>query len=494
MEKRSLLRMQGVRKRFGATLALDGVDLRVAEGSVLALIGENGAGKSTLMKILSGAYLPDEGKMWLGDEEYVPRNPLEARQMGVGMIYQELSLAPHLSVAENIVLGLEPCIGPFVDRRRMKRQAVEAMSDLGRPSIQPHTLVQELSIAEQQLVEIARAISAGCRVLIFDEPTSSLGRKDIELLFKVILKLKDKGIAIVYISHFLEEARALATEYVVLRDGRSVSAGRMDDITNPEIIESMVGRKVESLYPRTNRTPGEALLELENVSGWIKPCDASLTLHRGEVVGIAGIVGAGRTELLRAIFGLDAVKKGKIRIQGQLRTERAEGLEWNRGVGMVSEDRKGEGLALNLSLADNITLSSLKRFVSPSQLQERSGKWVEQFSIKCNDSSDEVNSLSGGNQQKIAISRLLEHDVDVLLLDEPTRGIDVAAKAEIYRLIDELAHRGKAILVVSSYLPELFGICDGIAVMGKSGLGPVRRTEETSEKQVMQEATASLSL
>jgi ribose transport system ATP-binding protein len=485
---RSLLRMQGIRKRFGATFALDGVDLEVAAGGILALIGENGAGKSTLMKVISGAHQPDSGEMWLDEKPYRPRDPLEARRQGVGMIYQELSLVPHLTVAENIALGLEPSCGPFIDRKKMRQQAAQALADLGRPSVQPESMVGDLALAEQQLVEIARAITAGCRVLIFDEPTSSLGEKDIQLLFKVIRSLQARGIAIVYISHFLEEARALADEFVVLRDGRSVGKARMTDTTNARIIELMVGRNVENLYPRSVRAPGEPILELEKLTGTKRPCEATFKLHRGEVLGIAGLIGAGRTELLRTIFGLDPIKRGAVTIRGELILAKDRQPEWMRGVGMVSEDRKGEGLALSLSLADNVTLSSLDRFVRPSRLNERCSKWVNQFSIKCRGAGDPVNRLSGGNQQKVAISRLLEHDVDVLLLDEPTRGIDVAAKAQIYQLINDLAQCGKAILVVSSYLPELFGICDRIAVMGKNGLGPARQVEEITEHQVMQEA------
>ena len=306
--------MQGVHKRFGATVALGGVDLQVQPGQVLALIGENGAGKSTLMKVLSGAHQPDDGQMWLDGAPYKPRNPLEARKAGVAMIYQELSLARHLSVAENILLGVEPGAGPLMGWTEAREIAANAMRRLGRPDISVDTAVGKLSIASQQLVEIGRAIAVGCRVLVLDEPTSSLTSRDIELLFDLVRRLKSQGISIIYISHFLEEVRAIADTFTVLRDGRSVGSGEPKQTPTQKIIAMMVGRDVHDLYPRSKRTAGEELLQVEHLSGRPKPVSASLTLHRGEVVGIAGLIGAGRTEFLRALFGLDAIKAGKVRV------------------------------------------------------------------------------------------------------------------------------------------------------------------------------------
>ena len=482
--------MEGVRKRFGATVALDGMDLRVSAGEVLALVGENGAGKSTLMKVLSGAHQPDEGRMWLAGEPFRPAHPIDARRAGVSMIYQELSLARHLTVMENIVLGMEPSLGPLVKWREVRRRAVEAMAQLGRNDIAPETPVHRLSIAEQQLVEIARAVAVGARVLVLDEPTSSLARNDIERLFDLVRRLKASGLGIIYISHFLEEVRVLADRFTVLRDGRSVGTGETGATSNGEMIAMMVGRSVENLYPRSRRTAGEAVLGLKELAGLQKPVNASLTLHRGEVLGIAGLIGAGRTELLRAIFGLDPVCSGRVTVKAHVGPA-SPTEQWARGVGMVSEDRKMEGLALGLSIADNVTLSRLGAFVRPAGQAEASREWIGKLSIRCREPEQCVGHLSGGNQQKVAIARLLHHDVDVLLLDEPTRGIDVGSKAEIYRLIDELACAGKAVLMVSSYLPELLGVCDRIAVMSKGRLHPARPVSEIDEHSIMLEATAT---
>ena len=494
--------MQGVHKRFGATVALGGVDLQVQPGQVLALIGENGAGKSTLMKVLSGAHQPDDGQMWLDGAPYKPRNPLEARKAGVAMIYQELSLARHLTVAENILLGVEPGAGPMMGWAKAREIASNAMTRLGRGDISADTLVGKLSIASQQLVEIGRAVAVGCRVLVLDEPTSSLTSRDIELLFNLVRQLKSQGISVIYISHFLEEVRAIADTFTVLRDGRSVGSGEPKQTPTQKIIAMMVGRDVHDLYPRSKRTPGEELLRVEGLSGRAKPVSASLTLHRGEVVGIAGLIGAGRTEFLRALFGLDAVKRGLIRV-GVYEGDASPRRRWAQGMGLVSEDRKTEGLALALPIAHNITMSRLSGLgpmglVLPSRQNEASKQWVKRLAIKCRTPSQPVQDLSGGNQQKVAIARLLHHDVDLLLLDEPTRGIDVGSKAQIYQLIDELAtvdatsgRKPRAILMVSSYLPELLGVCDRIAVMCRGVLGPARPVSETSEHQIMIEATGS---
>jgi len=484
------LRMAGVHKRFGATIALAGVDLEVYSGEVLALVGENGAGKSTLMKVLSGAHEADEGQMWLDGQPYRPRNPLDARRAGVAMIYQELSLARHLSVMENILLGVEPRIGPWINWRQVRRIAQDAMEQVGRPDIPITAPVGELSIAEQQLVEIARAVAVGCRVLVLDEPTSSLTLRDTRNLFALVRRLRSQGHAVVYISHFLEEVKELTDRFTVLRDGQSVGGGVTAEASTDQIIALMVGRQVSDLYPRSARRPGEAILEIENLAGLKKPLSASLTLRRGEVLGIAGLVGAGRTEFLRALFGLDRVRSGRVRL-GTAHGPASPAARWGQGMGIVSEDRKTEGLALGLSIADNITLSRLPPLLTPAGQARQCRPWIDKFPIKCRSPHQPLADLSGGNQQKVAIARLLNHDVDVLLLDEPTRGIDVGSKAQIYRIIDELACRGKAVLMVSSYLPELMGVCDRIAVMCRGVLGPARPVEEIDEHQIMLDATGA---
>lgn len=489
-----MLRMEGVRKRFGATVALDGVDLAVNAGEVLALVGENGAGKSTLMKVLSGAYRPDEGRMWLDGVLYEPRDPLDARRAGVAMIYQELSLAPDLTVAENILLGMEPVRGPLLQRAEVRRRASEAMAQIGHPEIPLQKPVARLSVAERQLVEVARAVAIGSRVLVLDEPTSSLTRQDIERLFALAERLRGQGHAIIYISHFLEEVQRIADRYLVLRDGRSVGGGVTAGARTADIVAMMVGRTVAELYPRSARAPGEVVLAVRNLGGARKPRSATLELRRGEVLGIAGLVGAGRSELLRALFGLEPARSGEIRIQGRIEgaaSGASPARRWRQGMGMVSEDRKTEGLALGRSVEENLTLTRLPRVLRPAALTATATEWAARLGVRCRGVGQPVGELSGGNQQKVALARLLYHDADVLLLDEPTRGIDVGSKAEIYRAIDELACRGKAILMVSSYLPELLGVCDRIAVMCRGVLGPARPVAALDEHRIMLEATGA---
>jgi len=492
--------MRGVSKRFGATVALSRVDLSVLPGEVHALVGENGAGKSTLMKILSGAHQADEGTMLLDGKPYHPRNPIEGRREGVGMIYQELSLVPHLTVEENILLGMEPTRCGFVRWKEVRTRAEDAIAQFEHPDIRPDAKVADLSVGAQQLVEIGRALAVGCRVLVFDEPTSSLNQADIEKLFEIIRRLARGGQAIIYISHFIEEVKRVADRVTVLRDGEVVGTRDVSEVTAGDIVGMMVGREVSELYPRSVRSRGEAVLEVENLAGAAKPESASLTLHRGEVLGIAGLVGAGRTELLRAVFGLDPVKSGRVRL-GAYVGAASPVRRWAQGAGFLSEDRKGEGLAMSLSISDNVTLSRLTGFgpgglVLPSRQDSAVRRWIDRLGIRCRTPRQPISDLSGGNQQKVAVARMLQHDVDVMLLDEPTRGIDVAAKATIYKLIDELAcgseaegREPKAILMVSSYLPELVGICDRIAVMCRGRLGEARAPEDTDEHRLMMEAT-----
>lgn len=497
-----VLTMRGVQKRFGATYALKGVDLTLERGVVHALIGENGAGKSTLMKTLSGAYTADAGEMTLDGQPYVPEGPLHSRSLGVCMIYQELALAPHLSVMENIMLGVEPTIGPFMNWRKIREITRGALAEVGLEHIAPETIIETLSIAECQLIEIARAVAFGCKILVLDEPTSSLTQKDVLKLFLLVRRLKARGIAVVYISHALEEIYELCENFTVMRDGETVGHGKVDQIKVDKIISMMVGRDVHDLYPRSPREPGEAVLEIKNVSGGKLPKNASLTLHRGEVVGIAGLIGAGRTEMFRSIFGLDPVQSGEITVHGHTGSANPA-QRWNQGMGLVSEDRKTEGLAQNLSIAENLTLSKMDglgpwRFVFPSKQNEACIPWIKAFPIKCQSPDQPVENLSGGNQQKVAIARLLHHNCDVLLLDEPTRGIDVGSKAQIYALINQLAlgdpaqgKKPKAVLVVSSYLPELLGICDRIAVMTRGVLGEAKLVAACDEHSLMMAATGT---
>jgi ribose transport system ATP-binding protein len=492
--------MRGIRKHFGATAALEGVDFEVFPGEVHALVGENGAGKSTLMKVLSGALLPDAGAMELDGQPFSPRSAHDARGAGVAMIYQELSLAPHLSIEDNVMLGMEPSAWGVRRRSEIRRRTCGALEQLGHGSLDPAARVGTLPIATRQIVEIARALAVGCKVLVLDEPTSSLTVADIERLFEVISSLRDQGHAIVYISHFLEEVKRIANTFTVLRDGRACGGGKTDTETVEGIVRLMIGRNIGQLYPRTPRTPGESLIAVSGLVSQPKVLEATLTLHRGEILGIGGLIGAGRTELIRALFGLAPIAGGSIRMKA-LQGWMPPAERWSEGVGMVSEDRATEGLALSLTIADNITMTLRKDvgrfgFLSPSHLDTVARTLSETMGIRATGPRQPVGSLSGGNQQKVALARLLHEDVDILLLDEPTRGIDVASKAQIYDLINRLAAGDpahhvppKGILMISSYLPELIGVCDRIAIMHRGNLGPAHPVHECTEHMLMLEAT-----
>ena len=489
------LEMRGIEKHFGATAALDGVELAARPGEVHALIGENGAGKSTLMKILAGALRADGGMMRLDGRDYAPSGPAEARDAGVAMIYQELTLAPHLSVADNVLLGIEISRRGFVDARASKAKVREALAVLQHEEISPDDTVERLGISAQQLVEVARALVADARVIILDEPTSSLTQKDTIRLFEVIRRLKERNVAVLYISHFLEEVQEISDRFTVLRDGQSVGTGTMDEASLDEIIELMVGRSVEEMFPRTPHEIGDPVLALSELAGTRAPRRADLTLRRGEILGIAGLVGAGRTEMLRAIFGLDPITRGEVTLAGVGTITGAPPAQAIRnGLGYLSENRKDEGLLLNLSIADNVTLSdyrsvSRRGWISHRKHLARVAHWIEALHIKTSGPTARVDGLSGGNQQKVALARLLHQDADVLLLDEPTRGVDVGSKVQIYELMGELAARGKAILFVSSYLPELLGVADRISVMNRGELSTPQPVSELSEEAIMRLAT-----
>ena len=486
--------MRGISKAFGATLAVNGIDLAVNAGEVCALVGQNGAGKSTLMSILAGAQPADAGTMRLDGVDYRPRGPLEARNAGVAMIYQELSLAPHLSVVENVVLGMEPARAGFVRHAAARETARAALARLGRADIPLDAPAGTLSVAAQQIVEIARAVAVGSRVLVMDEPTSSLARADTQRLFEVIAGLRRAGHAIVYISHFIEEVKEVADRIVVLRDGR-VAGELPPGAPAPQIVTLMVGRAVDDLYPRSERRQGEAILEIDSLG---EP-PSTFALHRGEIFGIAGLLGAGRTRLLRSVFGLERVRTGRVRVGAWVGTPSPH-AQLAHGVGMLSEDRKNEGLAMNLQIGENLTMSRTHGLgpgplVLPARRDAASRTWIERLGIRCAGPRQTVAELSGGNQQKVALARLLHHDVDVLLLDEPTRGIDVGSKAQIYGLLDELVAgrhgRPRAVLLVSSYLPELLGLCDRIAVMRRGRLGAPRPARDLTEHELMMEATGA---
>jgi len=495
------LSLKGINKSFGPTVALDGVDLELREGEVHALIGENGAGKSTLMNVVAGTLRPDEGVMELDGRPYAPANPLDARTHGIALIHQELSLCPHLTVAENILMGIESSRLGWLDREKLHARTKEVLKTFHHADIRPERRVGDLSVAARQVVEISRALAARARIILMDEPTSSLQREDVSELFKLIRKLSAEGISVVYISHFLEEVRQIADRFTVLRDGRSVATGEIAGVSDDELIAKMVGRAQQTLFPVRSNQPGDTILEVRNLAAPPLLKDASFTLQRGEILGIAGLMGSGRTPLLRAIFGLDAIAGGTISVNKKALAEgrSTPAMRLIEGLGYLSEDRKGDGLTLNQSLADNITVTrfgSCSRWgwLDLSAQRQQAERLVNALKIKTRGVAQAAGSLSGGNQQKVIVARLLHQEADVLLLDEPTRGIDIGSKAQVYETIAACAAQNKAVLMVSSYLPELFGMCDRLAVMSRGRLSEVRPVDQWTPETVLQAAIGATDL
>jgi ribose transport system ATP-binding protein len=492
----SLLKLSAISKRFGPTVALDGVDLELRPGEVHALIGENGAGKSTLMNVVAGALHADSGAMELNTRPYAPASPLEARRRGIALIHQELSLCPHLTVAENILMGIEPASLGWLDHRACRAKALEVLGSFHHPEIYPDRRVGALPIAAQQVVEICRAIAARAGIILMDEPTSSLQRDDVERLFGLIRRLRDEGIGVIYISHFLEEVREIADSFTVLRDGRSAAAGRLESVRDSELIAQMVGRPVENLFPVRDRGgAGETLLEVRDLAAPPALRHASFDLKRGEILAVAGLMGSGRTEMVRALFGLDPVESGTIKIGSRVfsATGATPSSSLFRGLGYLSEDRKGEGLALSLSVADNMTFTrmescSRRGWLNIARQREQTSRWIAELGVKAREPFQVARTLSGGNQQKVAVARLLHQDADILLLDEPTRGIDIGSKAQIYETIARCAEQNKAVLMISSYLPELFGLADRLAVMSRGRLLEARPIGEWTPESVLEAA------
>jgi ribose transport system ATP-binding protein len=490
-----LLRMTEICKRFGATQALRGVSLELCPGQALALIGENGAGKSTLMKVLSGAHPPDAGSMELDGQRYVPRGPHAARLAGVAMIYQELNLAPDLSVEENVMLGQEHSRWGLASRAAQRRQVRAAFERLGHADLPLETPVGRLPVGMRQLVEIARALATSAKVIVFDEPTSSLGPADVERLFQTIARLRQHGMGVIYISHFLNEVRRVCDRYTVLRDGRTVDAGTLADTSDAHIVSKMAGRGIDELYPRVPHTVGDVVLSLNSLCGSPKPHDVSFDLHRGEILGLAGLIGAGRTELLRAIFALELVRTGRVRV-GTIHPSATPKARIRAGLAYVSEDRAREGLAQQRSIADNVTYSRLSPYsrwgwLNLRQRRRAVSQWIDLLEIKAASPELAVEALSGGTQQKVALARVLHQGADILLLDEPTRGIDVGTKANIYRLIGELSAAGRSILFVSSYFQELLRVCDRVGVMSQGRLREIRPADEWTEESLLSRAIES---
>jgi ribose transport system ATP-binding protein len=469
-----ILEMKDISKTFPGVKALTNVSLTVYPGEIHALMGENGAGKSTLMKILSGAYQADPGgEIRINGQHVTIDGPLAARQHGISIIYQELSLAPNLTVAENMLLGREHKSGPMVDRRSMEKACQDVLRRLG-VHFGATTKVSELSMAERQLVEIARALIANSRILVMDEPTTSLSSRETEAMFALVRQLKAEGLAIIYISHRMAEIYELADRVSVLRDGSYVGTLVGDEISAERLVQMMVGRDLSSFYKKehdAHQSRGPVMFAVRNMGDGVRVHDCSFDLHQGEVLGIAGLVGAGRTELARLIYGADPRTSGEVFLQGKhLSIHRPEDAI-NSGIVYLTEDRKHLGLFLDLTVRENVNVSVLGRdarmggVLNLKSAKERAAAAIKALAIRVAGDGVLVGSLSGGNQQKVLLSRLLETKPKVLILDEPTRGVDIGAKSEIYRLIDELAKRGVGIICISSELPEVVGICDRVLVM-----------------------------
>jgi ribose transport system ATP-binding protein len=494
LASKCLLTMNSISKSFGPTRALKSVSLSIQSGEVLALIGENGAGKSTLLKVLSGAHRADAGTMSINNKPYRPRGPQDARAAGVAMIYQELNLAPDLSVEDNLLLGHSNVGAGFLFRSRQRERVQEALNMVGLNLLSPTAIVGEQSVATQQLLEISRALISNANIILFDEPTSSLPQKDVQRLFEIIDRLKRQGMGLVYISHFLEEVRAVADSYNVLRDGENVGEGRIHHVNDDQIVSLMVGRDVDDLFPSVPHEPGEPWVSIDSLQGDSLSNEISFDLRRGEIFGVSGLVGAGRTELLRTMFGLDHIEAGQVLVDNAV-VPNSVRSKMRAGFGMLSEDRKQEGLAQDLSLIENTTLGNMGKYTTLGLINLRARNKVaeelmQQVEVKSRSGHQQVSELSGGNQQKVAIARILHQDAEILLMDEPTKGIDVGTKAEIYRLMGKLAAQGKTVVFVSSYLPELLAVCDRVGVMSRGEMRAIRDADQWTEDEVMSTAMA----
>jgi ribose transport system ATP-binding protein len=483
-----VLALQGIRKTYPGVVALDGVDFDLLAGEVHVLLGENGAGKSTLMKIISGAVSRDAGEISVNGKQVEISGPRRAQALGIGIIYQEFNLIPHLTAGENIFLGREPSLAPgVIDQRKLVREAQRQLDDLG-VAIDARSIVSRLSVAEQQMVEVAKALSLDARVLIMDEPTSALTGQEIDELFAAIRRLKARGVAIVYISHRMEELFAIGDRVTVLRDGRHVGTRRIGETTMTELVRMMVGRDLKDHYPKQRAIVGEEVLRVDRLRRDGVLYDISFSLRRGEVVGLAGLMGSGRTELARALFGADTVDGGRLFVRGEEKKITSPRVAIDLGLGLLTEDRKQQGLVLVLSVRENVCLPCVGRWsragvVQSSREVAAADQRIRELRIKTPSALQRVVNLSGGNQQKVVLAKWLCTDADILIFDEPTRGIDVGSKVEIYQLMNQLAARGAAILMISSELPEILGMSDRILVMHAGRItGEFSAAEATQEK------------
>lgn len=488
-----LLKMENITKSFPGVRALDGVSLTVKAGTVHALMGENGAGKSTLMKCLFGVYSKDGGKIFLDGKEINFKNSKEALENGVAMVHQELNQALKRSVMDNMWLGRLPTVSkflPFTSEKKMYEETKRVFDTLSL-DIDPRTIMGKMPVSQRQMAEIAKAVSYDSRVIVFDEPTSSLTDTEAQKLFEIIEHLKKKGCGIIYISHKMEEILRISDEVTVMRDGKHIATKPAGELTTDEIIKLMVGRELKNRYPQKTNIPGETLLTVNDLSAQYKKLyNVSFTARRGEILGIAGLDGSGRTELLETIFGINTKKSGNIYLCGTEVKNRNAKDSVKNGFALLTEERRATGIFAILNTRDNAVISSLKRFaygpfLSDKKMKESVSKLIEALKIKTPGQETKIGVLSGGNQQKVIIGRWLLTEPDVLLLDEPTRGIDVGAKYEIYKLINDLAARGKTVLMVSSEMPELLGVCDRILVMSGGRLAGETNAKTATQEEIM---------
>jgi ribose transport system ATP-binding protein len=482
-------------KQFPGVLALDKVNLTVRQGEVHALLGENGAGKSTLMKILAGAYTRDSGGIEVFGEKVEIGNPRGAENLGISIIYQELNLVGALSVAENIFMGrLKTSGGIHINWADINREAERLLHDL-EIDLDVRLQVRDLGIAQQQMVEVAKALSREARIIIMDEPTAPLTNRETENLFRVIRKLKANDVAVIYISHRLEEVKEICDRATIMRDGKTIIESEVAALSMDDIIRYMVGREIKEKYPRIEKTiKQKEVLKVENLRSGDKVKDVGFVVHAGEILGIGGLVGAGRTEMARALFKLDPNTGGKVYVRGKLRRIRKPRDAIAAGIGLLTEDRKTEGLVLKMNVGENITLTTLKNFTRLFHLdhgkeQKAIGDYIGKLAIKTPSSKQLVNNISGGNQQKIVLAKWMLSRCDVLIFDEPTRGIDVGAKIEVYNIINQLAKEGKAIIVITSEIPELLGISDRILVMARGRISGELKREDATQEAIMTLAT-----
>lgn len=487
----SLLEVRGLSKSFSGIKALDGVSFELKKGEVHALMGENGAGKSTFMKILAGLQPPDAGKIWLEGTPFTPKNARSALKNGISLIQQELLFVPELTVAENLFLGKEVTGfgGKWINADETNRQAALWLKKVGL-AISPKARMKTLSIAELQLVEIAKAISNNARVLMMDEPTSALSENEVARLFGIIRELKSKGAGIIYISHKMDEILQIADTVTVFRDGRYIDSRPAGKLDRDTLISLMVGRKLSDLFPSGSTEKGAAIYEVSGLTRRGGFENVSFDLHAGEILGIAGLVGAGRTELARVLFGLDQADRGTVKLHGVPLLPDSPATAIRKGIGYVSEDRKLLGLVTGMSVLQNITLSSLKKHASYGWIrsgseQNAAESFVRRLRIKCSSLSQKTETLSGGNQQKVAIAKVLLAKPKIIILDEPTRGIDIGAKAEIYQLIRQLASEGLGILLISSELPEIIGLCDRVLVLSEGKQTALLTNGEANQEKIM---------